>query len=287
MKGIILAGGKATRLYPITRGVCKQMLPIYDKPMIYYPLSVLMLAGIKDILIISTKQDVPRFKDLLGNGSSLGIKFTYSVQDKPGGIAQSFILGKRFIGKDTVCLILGDNLIYGENLSKLVQSSASLTHGSVIYAYRVKDPERYGVIDFNDVREVVSITEKPNRPSSNWVVSGLYFFDNEVVKIASKISPSSRGELEITAVLNEYINRSQLSVKYMGRGFAWLDTGTFGSLIDASTFIKTIEERQCLKIGCIEEVAYNMGYINKIQLEQLANNIHTEYGEYLRSILNE
>ncbi len=287
MKGIILAGGKATRLYPITKGVCKQMLPIYDKPMIYYPLSVLMLAGIKEILVISTLKDTPRFKDLLGDGSSLGIKISYLVQNEPKGIAQSFILGEKFIGKDSVCLILGDNIFYGFNLSELLQNSAKIKNGAVVFGYMVKDPARYGVIGFDKKCRVVSIVEKPKKPKSNWVVSGLYFYDNNVVKIAKRLKPSSRGELEITSVNNEYIKKGKLKVQFLGRGHAWLDTGTPESLIDASVFIKTIEERQGLKIGCPEEVAYRMGYIKKAQLLKLAGSIPTSYGQYLNGLANE
>jgi len=287
MKGIILAGGKATRLYPITKGICKQMLPVYDKPMIYYPLSVLILAGIREILIISTPKDTPRFKDLLGNGSCLGLKISYAVQDQPKGIAQSFIIAEEFIAGDSVSLILGDNIFYGYNLSELLQQSAKLKKGAIVFGYSVKDPERYGVIEFDKKRKVVSITEKPKKPKSNWVVSGLYFYDNNVVKISKKLKSSLRGELEITAVNNEYIKRGKLKVKFLGRGHAWLDTGTPQSLIDASVFIKTIEERQGLKIGCPEEVVYRMGYINKIKLLKLASQIPTAYGEYLRDLANE
>lgn len=285
MKGIILAGGKATRLYPITKGVCKQMLPIYDKPMIYYPLSVLMLAGIKDILIISTPKDTPRFKDLLGDGRSLGIKLSYQIQLEPKGIAQSFIIAEEFIEGDSVCLVLGDNIFYGQNLTELLQQTAELKKGAVIFGYYVKDPQRYGVLEFNKKCEVISIEEKPKKPNSNWVVSGLYFYDNNVVKIAKNIRPSARGELEITVVNNEYIKAGKLRVEFLGRGYAWLDTGTTESLIDASIFIKTIEDRQGLKIGCIEEVAYRMGYINKKQLIKLADGIPNGYGEYLKSLL--
>ncbi|MCX5700850.1 MAG: glucose-1-phosphate thymidylyltransferase RfbA [Candidatus Omnitrophica bacterium] len=285
MKGIILAGGKATRLYPITKGVCKQMLPIYDKPMIYYPLSVLMLAGIKDILVISTPKDTPRFKDLLGDGRNLGIKLSYAIQPVPKGIAQSLIVGEEFIGRDSVCLILGDNIFYGYNLSELLQQSAKLKNGAVIFGYYVKDPGRYGVLEFNKKCKVISIEEKPKKPKSNWVVSGLYFYDNNVVKIAKNIKPSSRGELEITAVNNEYIKKGKLKAEFLGRGHAWLDTGTYESLINASIFIKTIEDRQGLKIGCIEEVAYRMGYINKKQLLKLSSAIPTSYGEYLKDLL--
>jgi len=285
MKGIILAGGKATRLYPITRGVCKQMLPIYDKPMIYYPLSVLLLAGIKDILIISTPKDLPRFKDLLGDGANLGIKLSYAQQESPRGIAQSFIIAEKFIGDSSVCLILGDNIFYGYNLGELLQEAAKIKEGALVFGYYVKDPARYGVIEFNKDCKVSAIREKPKNPQTNWVVSGLYFYDNKVVDIAKKIKPSSRGELEITAVNNEYIKKGRLEVKFLGRGYAWLDTGTYESLIDASTFIKTIEERQGLKIGCIEEVSYRMGYIDKKRLLKLAAQIPTSYGGYLKDLL--
>ncbi|MDD5476658.1 MAG: glucose-1-phosphate thymidylyltransferase RfbA [Candidatus Omnitrophica bacterium] len=285
MKGIILAGGKATRLYPITKGVCKQLLPIYDKPMIYYPLSVLMLAGIKDILVISTPKDTPRFKDLLGDGRNLGIKLAYAAQPEPKGIAQSFIIAEDFIGDDNVCLILGDNIFYGQNLTELLQKTAKLKKGAVIFGYYVKDPERYGVLEFDKKCKVTLIEEKPKKPKSNWAVAGLYFYDNKVVKIAKNIKPSARGELEITSVNNEYIKRGKLKAEFLGRGHAWLDTGTYESLIDASVFIKTIEDRQGLKIGCIEEVAYHMGYINKTQLLKLAGQTPTSYGQYLKDLL--
>jgi glucose-1-phosphate thymidylyltransferase len=285
MKGIILAGGKATRLYPITKGVCKQLLPIYDKPMVYYPLSVLMLAGIKDILVISTPKDTPRFKELLGDGGSLGIKLTYATQPEPKGIAQSLIIAEDFIGGDSVCLILGDNIFYGYNLSELLKKSARIKDGAVIFGYYVKDPQRYGVFEFDKKCKVISIEEKPKKPKSNWAVAGLYFYDNKAAKIAKNIKPSARGELEITSVNNEYIKRGKLKAELLGRGHAWLDTGTYESLIDASVFIKTIEDRQGLKIGCIEEVAYRMGYINKAQLLKLASQTPTSYGEYLKDLL--
>lgn len=285
MKGIILAGGKATRLYPITKGVCKQLLPVYDKPMIYYPLSVLMLAGIREILIISTPKDTPRFKDLLGDGASLGIKLTYAVQAKPQGIAQSFIIAEDFIAGGSVCLILGDNIFYGYNLSELLQQSARIKDGAVIFGYYVRDPERYGVLKFNQRCKVLDIEEKPKNPKSNWAVAGLYFYDHRVTQIAKSIKPSKRGELEITAVNNAYIKKGKLKAEFLGRGHAWLDTGTYGSLIDASIFIKTIEDRQGLKIGCIEEVAYRMGYISKKQLSRLASGIPTSYGQYLKDLL--
>jgi len=287
VKGIILAGGKATRLYPITKGVCKQMLPIYDKPMIYYPLSVLMLAGIKDILIISTPKDLPRFKDLLGDGRSLGIKLSYAVQAEPKGIAQSLIIAEDFIKRDSVCLILGDNIFYGYNLSELLHKSAGIKDGAVIFGYYVKDPKRYGVLGLDRKRRVISIEEKPKKPKSNWVVSGIYFYDNKAVRIAKSIKPSSRGELEITSVNNAYIKKGKLKVEFLSRGHAWLDTGTYESLIDASVFIKTIEDRQGLKIGCIEEVAYRMGYINKAQLLKLASLIPTSYGQYLKDLFKD
>jgi glucose-1-phosphate thymidylyltransferase len=285
MKGIILAGGKATRLYPITRGVCKQMLPIYDKPMIYYPLSVLMLAGIKDILVISTPKDTPRFKDALGNGKELGISISYAIQKEAKGIAQSFIIGKHFIGNDSVCLILGDNIFYGHNLTELLQEAASLNEGALIFGYYVKDPKRYGVIEVDDDCNVISLEEKPKKPKSNWVICGLYFYDNDVIQIAKKLKPSHRGELEITDINKEYLKRGRLKVKLLGRGYAWLDTGTYDSLIDASIFIKTIEERQGLKVGCIEEVAYRKGYIDRKQFRKLAARITTSYGEYLKGVL--
>ncbi|MDD4895066.1 MAG: glucose-1-phosphate thymidylyltransferase RfbA [Candidatus Omnitrophica bacterium] len=284
MKGIILSGGKATRLYPITKGVCKQLLPVYDKPMIYYPLSVLMLAGIRDILIISTSKDTPRFKDLLGDGNDLGVKLSYLTQDEPEGIAQSFIIAEKFIGKDSVSLILGDNIFYGGNLVELLSEASLLEEGALVFGYYIKDPRRYGVIEFDDACNVVSIEEKPGNPKSNYAVCGLYFYDNNVVKIAKGLKPSKRGELEITDVNNEYLKKRELKVKLLGRGYAWLDTGTYDSLIDASLFIKTIEERQGLKIGCIEEVAFRKGYISHKQLQKLANDINTSYGEYLKGI---
>jgi len=284
MKGIILAGGKATRLYPITKGVCKQLLPVYDKPMIYYPLSVLMLAGIKDILIISSPKDLPRFRDLLGDGRSLGVKFSYSIQPEPKGIAQSLIIAEDFIRGESVCLILGDNIFYGYNLRDILQQSAKLKDGAVIFGYHVKDPRRYGVLEFDKKRRVISIREKPKNPKSNWVASGIYFYDKKAAAFAKSIKPSSRGELEITSVNNEYIKMGKLRAEFLGRGYAWLDTGTYESLIDASIFIKTIEDRQGLKIGCIEEVAYRMGYINKAQLLKLANQTPTSYGQYLKDL---
>ena len=287
MKGIILAGGKATRLYPVTMAVCKQLLPIYDKPMIYYPLSTLMLAGIKEILIISTPNALPRFKDLLGDGSFLGINISYAGQPEPGGIAESFIIGEKFIGIDNVCLILGDNIFYGHNLTEFLKEASFLKEGAFTFGYYVKDPQRYGVIEFANGCNVISIEEKPEKPKSNYAICGIYFYDNHVVEIAKKLKPSGRGELEITDVNNEYLKMGKFKVKLLGRGYAWLDTGTYDSLIDASLFIKTIEERQGLKIGCIEEIAYRMGYIDAKQLQKLADSINTNYGEYLRGILKD
>ncbi len=287
MKGIILAGGKATRLYPITKGVCKQMLPVYDKPMIYYPLSVLLLAGIREILVISTPKDTPRFKDLLGDGTDLGISLSYAVQQEPKGIAQSFIIGDKFIGRDNVCLILGDNIFYGDNLVELLKEASTLKEGAVAFGYYIKNPQRYGVIEFDDKGNVISIEEKPENPKSNYAICGLYFYDNSVTKIAKNLKSSKRGELEITDVNNEYLKRGKLKVKLLGRGYAWLDTGTYDSLIDASIFIKTVEERQGLKIGCIEEVAYRMKYIDARQLRKIAGSINTSYGEYLLRILKD
>jgi len=284
MKGIILAGGKATRLYPLTLGVCKQMLPVYDKPMIYYPLSVLMLAGIKDILVISTPKDLPRFEDLLGDGRKLGIKLSYIVQDAPKGIAESFLIAEDFIGEDKVSLILGDNIFYGTNLFAMLQEAVNFKSGGVIFSYHVSDPERYGVVEFDRKCRILSIKEKPKSPRSNWVVTGLYFYDNKVVGLAKKLKPSARGELEITDLNNAYLKAGRLKVKLLPRGFAWLDTGTYDSLINASMFIKTVEDRQGLKIGCIEEVAYRMGYINKKKLLELAKGINTSYGKYLTGI---
>ena len=287
MKGIILAGGRATRLYPITKGVSKQLLPVYDKPMIYYPLSVLMLAGIRDILVISTPSDIPRFKDLLGSGRDLGIKISYTAQPQPKGIAESFIIGKKFIGQDNVCLILGDNIFYGHNLTEILKEASALEEGAFIFGYYVTDPARYGVIEFDKNCNVLSIEEKPKKPKSNWAVAGLYFYDNQVTKIAQKLKPSKRGELEITDINNEYMKEGKLKVKLLGRGYAWLDTGTYDSLINASIFIKTIEERQGLKIGCLEEIAYRAGYIDRKQLKKLAARINTSYGDYLKRILQD
>jgi len=285
MKGIILAGGKATRLYPVTKAVCKQLLPIYDKPMIYYPLSVLLLAGIKDILIICTPHDLTLFQNLFADGRQIGVKISYITQEKPEGIAQAFLLGEKFIGKDNVCLILGDNIFYGHDLIRLLQDATKTKQGATIFAYYVKDPKRYGVIAFDKNLKATSIVEKPANPQSNWAVTGLYFYDNDVITISKKLKPSKRGELEITDVNQAYLQKGKLNVKLLGRGFAWLDTGTHDSLIDASVFIKTIEERQGLKIGCIEEISYRLGNITKNQLNQLASTHTTPYGEYLRNVI--
>lgn len=279
-KGIILAGGKATRLYPITKGVSKQLLPVYDKPMIYYPLSVLMLAGIRDILLISTPEALPSFEQLLGNGRDLGIRISYTVQEKPRGLADAFIIGEEFIGDDRVCLILGDNLFFGHDFYDLLQDAVNQTEATV-FAYYVRDPQQYGVVDFDKDNRVVSIEEKPKHPKSNWAVTGLYFYDNDVVRIAKSIKPSGRGEMEITDVNNTYLKNKKLKVITLSRGYAWLDTGTHDSLLDASAFVRTIEARQGLKIGCVEEIAYRMRFINKAQLLKLADGHKTSYGEYL------
>ncbi|MBU0467601.1 MAG: glucose-1-phosphate thymidylyltransferase RfbA [Candidatus Omnitrophica bacterium] len=285
-KGIILAGGRATRLYPITKGVSKQLLPVYDKPMIYYPLSILMLAGIKDILIISTTDALPAFKALFSNGSQLGINIEYAKQDEPKGLADAFIVGEQFIGSDSVCLILGDNIFYGYGIQNMLDKAVKNNHATV-FAYYVKDPNRYGIVDFDENYKALSIEEKPENPRSNWAVTGLYFYNNDVINIAKNIKPSKRGELEITDINKVYLKNGELSVVPLGRGYAWLDTGTYNSLIDASTFIKTIEERQGLKIGCIEEIAYRKGYISKDNLMSMALDINTEYGEYLKHLGSE
>ena len=285
MKGIILAGGKATRLYPITKGVCKQLLPIYDKPLIYYPLSTLMLAGIKDILIISTPKDTPRFQDLLGDGKNIGLDISYEVQDEPRGIAEAFIIGKDFIANDSVCLILGDNIFYGDNMVKLLKKASLLNEGAIVFGYYVKDPQRYGVIEFDKNQQVLSIAEKPKNPKSNYVATGIYFYDNNVVDIARSLKPSGRGELEITDINTTYLRRGKLEVTLMGRGYAWLDVGVCDSLINAGVFVKTLEERQNLKIGCIEEIAYRMGFIDSKSLKKIANSMNSDYGNYLKNIL--
>lgn len=284
MKGIILAGGSGTRLYPITKGISKQIMPVYDKPMIYYPLSVLMLAGINEILIITTPEDSAQFKRLLDNGEELGCSFSYAIQPTPNGLAQAFVIGEKFIGNDKVALILGDNIFYGSGFSKLVQSFNNID-GAAIFAYEVSDPERYGVVEFDDNFKALSIEEKPSSPKSNYAVPGLYFYDNEVINIARNIQPSPRGEYEITDVNKVYLNNNKLKVGVMNRGVAWLDTGTFDSLSDASEFVRVIEKRQSQKIGCIEEVAYRMGFINYDQLIKLAElYAKSGYGNYLKKI---
>lgn len=284
MKGIILAGGSGTRLYPITKGISKQLMPVYDKPMIYYPLSVLMLAGINEILFITTPQDQDQFKRLLGDGSEIGCKFSYEVQHEPNGLAQAFVIGEKFIGNDKVCLILGDNIFYGAGFSKLVQSFNDV-NGAAVFAYEVNDPERYGVVAFNDQKQAISIEEKPKQPKSNYAVPGLYFYDNSVVEIAKNIAPSPRGEYEITDVNRVYLEKGTLQVGIMNRGTAWLDTGTFDSFADACEFVRVIEKRQSQKVGCIEEVAYRMGFIDRAQLMLLGEKYaKSGYGEYLKRL---
>lgn len=288
MKGIILAGGSGTRLYPLTLGTSKQLLPVYDKPMIYYPLSILLLAGIKDILIISTPTDLPRFEDLLGDGSHLGVRFEYLVQPFPDGLAQAFILGEKFIGRDNVCLVLGDNIIHGEGLSEVLDACVLLEKGGIVFGYPVKDPQRYGVVEFDPQGRVISIEEKPKHPKSKFAVPGIYFYDNDVIEIAKNLRPSQRGELEITDVNLEYLRRKTLKVELLGRGYAWLDAGTHESLHQAGSFVQAIQERQGFKIACIEEIAYRKGLINSSQLKALADRFSkNEYGAYLLEIAQE
>jgi glucose-1-phosphate thymidylyltransferase len=288
MKGIVLAGGSGTRLYPLTRAISKQLIPVYDKPMIYYPLSALMLAGIREILLISTPYDLPRFSELFGNGSHLGLRISYAEQPHPGGLAQAFLIGKEFIGSDSVCLVLGDNIFFGHGFAEIVQECSRLTEGGIIFGYLVKDPQRYGVVEFDHNKKVIGIEEKPLKPKSRYAVPGLYFYDNKVVAVAESIKPSPRGELEITDINNLYLRRGRLRVKLLGRGFCWLDTGTHESLQQAASYVQAVQERQGLKIACLEEIAYRLGYIDREQVERLAHSmLKNQYGQYLMDLLRD
>ncbi|MDE4038369.1 glucose-1-phosphate thymidylyltransferase RfbA [Acinetobacter pittii] len=285
-KGIVLAGGSGTRLYPITKGVSKQLLPIYDKPMIYYPLSVLMLAGIKDILIITTPEDKDSFERLLGNGSQFGIHLQYAIQPSPDGLAQAFIIGEEFIGNSNVCLVLGDNIFYGQGFTPMLRQAVTREQGATVFGYQVKDPERFGVVEFDEQHREVSLEEKPKHPKSNFAVTGLYFYDNDVIQIAKKVKPSDRGELEITTVNQMYLEQGNLNVELLGRGFAWLDTGTHSSLLEAAQFVETLEKRQGYKVACLEEIAFNQGWLNKEQILKIGNSmIKNDYGQYLISLV--
>ncbi|CAI8754220.1 glucose-1-phosphate thymidylyltransferase RfbA [Pseudomonas sp. IT-P4] len=288
MKGIILAGGSGTRLYPLTKGVSKQLLPIYDKPMIFYPLSVLMLAGIRDILIITTPEDQAGFQRLLADGSQFGVNLTYAIQASPDGLAQAFLIGEKFIGKDSVCLVLGDNIFYGQGFTPMLQQATKRKGGATVFGYQVKDPERFGVVQFDDSRKAISIEEKPLKPKSNFAVTGLYFYDNDVIEIAKQVKPSSRGELEITCINQAYLERGSLHVELLGRGFAWLDTGTHESLLEASHFVETIEKRQGYKVACLEEIAFNNGWLTVAELKRTGNELKkNSYGQYLLSLVDE